>query len=91
LALRGLPGLGSLRSTLFVFTPELGVDGQPTAMVFRGGGWGHGVGLCQSGAMGRAEAGQNFPQIILSYYPGTALGRSVYAYAAEEEVDDVLK
>ena len=79
LALRGLPGLGSLRSTLFVFTPEFGADGKPAAMVFRGGGWGHGVGMCQSGAMGRAESGQNFPQIILSYYPGTALGRAAYA------------
>jgi SpoIID/LytB domain protein len=79
MAIRGLPGLGSLRSTLFVFTPEFGADGKPSAMVFRGGGWGHGVGLCQSGAMGRAEAGQNFPQIVLSYYPGTALGRADYA------------
>ncbi|MDD5629887.1 MAG: SpoIID/LytB domain-containing protein [Elusimicrobia bacterium] len=85
MAIRGLPGLGSLRSTLFLFTPELGADGRPEAVTFTGGGWGHAVGMCQSGAMGRAEAGQDFPQIILSYYPGTALGRSDYAAA-----DDAL-
>jgi SpoIID/LytB domain protein len=79
MAIRGLPGLGSLRSTLFLFTPEFGLDGKPDAMTFTGGGWGHAVGMCQSGAMGRAEAGQDFPQIILSYYTGTALGRSDYA------------
>ena len=79
MAIRDLPGLGSLRSTLFLFTPELGPDGKPEAVVFTGGGWGHGVGLCQSGAMGRADAGQDFPQIILSYYPGTALQRTDYA------------
>ncbi|MCX5794162.1 MAG: SpoIID/LytB domain-containing protein [Elusimicrobia bacterium] len=79
MAIRGLPGLGSLRSTLFLFTPDLGADGKPEAVTFTGGGWGHAVGMCQSGAMGRAEAGQDFPQIILSYYPGTALGRSDYA------------
>jgi SpoIID/LytB domain protein len=83
MAIRGLPGLGSLRSTLFLFTPEFGPDGKPEAMTFTGGGWGHAVGMCQSGAMGRAEAGQDFPQIILSYYPGTALGRSDYIGAAD--------
>ncbi len=79
MAIRGLPGLGSLRSTLFLFTPEFGPDGKPEAMLLTGGGWGHAVGMCQSGAMGRAEAGQDFPMIILSYYAGTALGRSDYA------------
>jgi SpoIID/LytB domain protein len=78
MSIRGLPGLGSLRSTLFLFTPEFDADGKPEALTFTGGGWGHAVGMCQSGAMGRAEAGQDFPQIILSYYPDTALGRSDY-------------
>jgi len=81
MAIRGLLGTGSLRSTLFIFTTEYGADGKPEAVVFHGGGWGHAVGLCQSGAMGRAEAGQDFRQIILSYFPGTALGRSDYAAA----------
>ena len=40
----------------------------------RGGGNGHGVGMCQSGAMGRARAGQNFQTILSTYYPGTTIG-----------------
>ncbi|MDD5656250.1 MAG: SpoIID/LytB domain-containing protein, partial [Elusimicrobia bacterium] len=79
LAIRGLLGIGSLRSTLFLPTVENGPDGKPEQLVLQGGGWGHGVGLCQSGAMGRAEAGQDFERIILSYFPDTALDRLPYA------------
>jgi peptidoglycan hydrolase-like amidase len=37
---------------------------------FVGSGNGHGVGLSQFGALGRANAGQNVVQIIAAYYPG---------------------
>src|SRR6476619_6006705 len=40
---------------------------------FTGGGYGHGVGLSQYGAKGRADAGQNATQIVGAYYPGAAL------------------
>ncbi|HEU4383186.1 MAG TPA: SpoIID/LytB domain-containing protein [Anaeromyxobacteraceae bacterium] len=40
------------------------------AWVFRGGGWGHGAGMCQWGAVGRAEAGQDYRQILRAYYSG---------------------
>jgi len=36
----------------------------------QGKGFGHGVGLCQSGAMGRARSNQNFVEIIRAYYQG---------------------
>jgi stage II sporulation protein D len=36
----------------------------------QGKAFGHGVGLCQVGAIGRARAGQNFRQIIEAYYSG---------------------
>jgi stage II sporulation protein D len=36
----------------------------------QGKGFGHGVGLCQAGALGRAKANQNFVQIIRAYYQG---------------------
>jgi stage II sporulation protein D len=42
-------------------------DGKITA---QGKAFGHGVGLCQVGAIGRAKAGQNFRQIIEAYYTG---------------------
>lgn len=39
-----------------------------------GAGLGHGVGLCQQGAIGRARAGQGLSQILEAYFPGTATG-----------------
>lgn len=43
-----------------------------------GGGWGHGVGMSQYGARGRADAGQTSAQILAAYYPGAAVeGRSL--------------
>jgi stage II sporulation protein D len=50
----------------------------PETFVFRGGGWGHAVGLCQSGAMGRAEAGQSYEAIIKAYFKGVELGKLDY-------------
>ncbi|MBI4060946.1 MAG: SpoIID/LytB domain-containing protein, partial [Elusimicrobia bacterium] len=50
----------------------------PETFVFRGGGWGHAVGLCQSGAMGRAEAGQDYETIIKAYFSGVEIGRLDY-------------
>ncbi len=38
-----------------------------------GQGYGHGVGLCQMGAIGRARAGQSFRQILEAYYLGAQL------------------
>ncbi len=40
---------------------------------FKGRGLGHGVGLCQWGARGMAEAGKKFPEILKHYYPGAEL------------------
>jgi stage II sporulation protein D len=44
------------------------------AVTFHGRGYGHGVGLSQYGARGRAVAGQLAPAILAHYYPGTTLG-----------------
>lgn len=35
-----------------------------------GSGYGHGVGMCQVGAIGRARSGQSFEQILKAYYSG---------------------
>ncbi|MGM9999523.1 MAG: SpoIID/LytB domain-containing protein [Candidatus Bruticola sp.] len=56
-----------LKSTLFYVYQDNG------AIVFKGGGWGHGVGLCQEGAQGRAKSGQSYTDIIKHYYPGCEL------------------
>jgi stage II sporulation protein D len=38
-----------------------------------GKGFGHGVGLCQEGAMQMAKKGYSFDQILQYYYPGASL------------------
>jgi stage II sporulation protein D len=48
-------------------------DGAAPALVFDGKGWGHGVGLCQWGAHGRALAGQAAEQIVGTYFQGTSI------------------
>ena len=40
---------------------------------FYGMGYGHGVGMSQSGANGMAKAGYNYREIISYYYQGAAV------------------
>ena len=42
--------------------------GRVRQFVFRGRGWGHGVGLCQVGAYGMARAGLGHEKILKAYY-----------------------
>lgn len=42
-------------------------------LVATGAGWGHGVGFCQWGAVGRARAGQDYRAILVTYFPGTRI------------------
>lgn len=65
--------LGGLRSNLFIIQPKLGTDGHPEYFVFTGGGWGHGVGMAQSGAAGMAATGYSYNEILAHYYRGTQL------------------
>jgi stage II sporulation protein D len=59
-----------LYSTQFLFRPEH-AGTRLTALTLVGGGWGHGIGMCQVGAMGRARAGWDYRRILAAYYPGT--------------------
>ncbi len=45
----------------------------PERIVIEGGGLGHGVGLCQWGARGRAIEGASFSDILHFYFPGTEI------------------
>jgi stage II sporulation protein D len=47
------------------------------SVVLSGSGYGHGVGMCQMGALGRARAGQSFSQILTAYYSGARIARVV--------------
>lgn len=40
---------------------------------FKGYGYGHGIGMCQWGAKGRADASQTYQQILTHYYQGTTV------------------
>lgn len=60
----GLPRL--LPSTAFALTPAT----QPGNVVIDGRGWGHGVGMSQHGALGKARRGWNARQILAAYYGG---------------------
>jgi stage II sporulation protein D len=68
------PGGEILNSTYFSVEPETGSGGALRRLVIRGNGHGHGVGLCQWGAIGRARAGQDFRTILRTYYPGADVG-----------------
>ncbi|MCP3161727.1 SpoIID/LytB domain-containing protein [Myxococcus qinghaiensis] len=61
---------GMLNSSMAVVEAERDAEGRPTHWLFRGGGWGHGVGMCQTGAIGRAEAGQRYQEILRHYFNG---------------------
>lgn len=51
-----------LRSSCFV------VDKTETEFVIHGAGWGHGVGMCQTGAITMAKNGYSFEEILKHYY-----------------------
>ncbi len=41
--------------------------------IFKGHGWGHGVGMCQYGADGLGKAGKSYEDIIRFYYTGVTI------------------
>ncbi|MFO7898259.1 MAG: SpoIID/LytB domain-containing protein, partial [Planctomycetota bacterium] len=60
-------GTGAIRSAWF----RARRDGDE--YVFAGFGFGHGVGMCQWGAKGMADAGKTYRDVLAKYYPGTRL------------------
>jgi len=68
-------GATLLRSTGFQIQATKS-GGHLTRLVIEGRGNGHGVGMCQWGAVGRARAGYSAEQILAAYYPGTVLSRA---------------
>jgi len=74
LVLRGADG-SILRSATF----ELQVTrtgGRIVRLDAVGAGAGHGVGMCQWGAVGRARAGFTYREILSAYFPGTEVTRT---------------
>jgi stage II sporulation protein D len=87
--LRRALGYKRIRSTLFTVRRRRG------SLVFRGRGYGHGVGMSQQGARLLAEAGMRYDHILSYYYPGTSLKRAEEAafpdevFLAQQKIDDL--
>ena len=62
-----------LKESLFVVDRETDARGATVAFVFTGRGWGHGVGMCQTGAYGLAKDGYSHTAILQKYYNGVNL------------------
>ena len=77
LEIRRVLSKSHLYSSAFVVENKYDADGVLTAFVFRGAGWGHGVGLCQIGAANMAANGYSYTQILEHYYPETQI-KKVY-------------
>lgn len=66
-------GNSILRSDLFDLFIDRDAQRWITSVTIRGGGSGHGIGLCQWGAIGRARKGFLAEEILQAYFPGTSV------------------
>ena len=63
-----------LLSTLFTIEPIKDEEtGETIGFLATGGGWGHGVGMSQTGAVGMAEKGKTYDEILKHFYRGIEL------------------
>jgi stage II sporulation protein D len=63
-----------LQSTMFNIQKKMR-HRRLSLITIRGGGNGHGVGMCQNGAIGMARKGYTYRMILEHYYPGTILAK----------------
>ena len=66
------PAGGPLWSNAFELKLKMS-DGKVKRATAKGQGWGHGVGMCQWGAMQLSRDGHGFRDILKHYYPGARL------------------
>jgi stage II sporulation protein D len=71
------PAGAPLNSSRFDVALVRDPSGRVSEVVATGGGWGHGIGMCQVGAMGRARDGQDYRTILRTYYNGVEI-RKLY-------------
>ncbi|HZS38249.1 MAG TPA: SpoIID/LytB domain-containing protein [Polyangia bacterium] len=65
--------LGNLKSALFALDGKRDESGHLASLTALGAGHGHGLGMCQLGAVGLAEAGASYRDILLHYYKAAHL------------------
>ena len=69
-------GALGLKDTWFTIAREYDPNGKIESFTFYGRGWGHGVGLCQTGAFGMARAGRSYEEILKTYYTGVEIRKA---------------
>tara|TARA_B110000014_G_C20095944_1_gene574451 strand:+ start:256 stop:1503 length:1248 start_codon:yes stop_codon:yes gene_type:complete len=67
----------NILSESFLFSSAFTVNEQDGNFILNGKGWGHGVGLCQIGALSMALANKKSEEILNHYYPKTNL-KTIY-------------
>ena len=66
-----------LYSSAFTVESNSRQDNEAIRFTLKGAGWGHGVGLCQIGALGMALDGRKTEEILLHYYQSSQM-RNIY-------------
>ena len=62
-----------LYSSGFTVESNSRLDNEGIRFTLKGAGWGHGVGLCQIGALGMALDGRKTKEILLHYYQSSQM------------------
>jgi len=65
--------LKDIREHLQLKSSWFHVEAQNGSVVIRGHGYGHGLGMCQEGAMEMARVGYTYVDILMFYYKGLVL------------------
>ncbi len=73
--LRRILGWRRVPSTKFKVKNSLESDSDQQTLILEGFGYGHGVGLCQWGALQMSKDGKTYKEILNYYYPNTILKR----------------
>ena len=77
--IRNVLGFASVKNTLLFMEINRFKDGRIRNYWIYGGGWGHGIGLCQSGAAGMAaKYKKTAKEIHEFYFPGTKVSKIKY-------------
>ena len=67
-----------LYSSAFIVETNFSYDSNVNQFTLKGAGWGHGVGLCQIGALGMALDGKKTKEILRHYYQSSKM-ENIYA------------
>ncbi len=65
-----------LQSARFTLYPEYDDYGELMRLTATGNGYGHGIGMCQCGMIGRARAGHDYRHILEHYYTGAIIEKT---------------